>query len=318
MHKGILLILFQLICSTGLPQQLSFSFGTPFQRTDLDVRWNVTSNQLPPKVWAYHLLPHPFPASLVSNLIRLGGFTARDLVRSNADEVTFQSPNLACLGVSSRLGAIEYRPKQPHYDAIHLAERVPKLNELPALTTNLLTELGISITDIEKRPDGSPEFHFGEPLTVYAVNRTFVTNIAYRSVGCRRAVDGAPVIGSGAGGDCHIEFGENGKPSKIMLSWRNLERHKAYPTAPPQTLIKWIRQGKAVQGMVRMDAEPIDWKTVKSVTITASKLCYYAGGPFNPSDWLMPFAALWATVDTGKGNVDLEIDCPIIDETKTK
>jgi hypothetical protein len=40
------------------------------------------------------------------------------------------------------------------------------------------------------------------------------------------------------------------------------------------------------------------------------------GDRFAPSDWLYPFAALETTVDTGRGNVDVEIDCPIIDETK--
>jgi hypothetical protein len=29
-----------------------------------------------------------------------------------------------------------------------------------------------------------------------------------------------------------------------------------------------------------------------------------------------PLVALWTTVDTGHGNIDVEIDCPIIDETK--
>ena len=84
--------------------------------------------------------------------------------------------------------------------------------------------------------------------------------------------------------------------------------------AKPATLIKWIREGKAVHGMVRMDGEPINWKTAKSLTINQAELCYYAGDPFSPSDWLMPFAALWTSVDTGHGSVDVEIDCPVIDE----
>jgi hypothetical protein len=37
--------------------------------------------------------------------------------------------------------------------------------------------------------------------------------------------------------------------------------------------------------------------------------------PIFPS-WVHPFATLWATVDTGHGNVDVEIDCPIIDEAE--
>ena len=128
-------------------------------------------------------------------------------------------------------------------------------------------------------------------------------------------MDGAKFVGSGAGGDGHVEFGEFGKPSKIYLSWRNLERYKACPTVPPETLIKWIRQGKAVQNRVRLDAEPIDWSTVKSMTISVAKPCYYAGSPSEPSDWLMPFVALWATVDRGRGTIDVEVDCPIVDES---
>jgi hypothetical protein len=41
---------------------------------------------------------------------------------------------------------------------------------------------------------------------------------------------------------------------------------------------------------------------------------YYAGERTSPSEWLMPYLALWTTVDTGNGNVDVEIDCPIIDD----
>jgi hypothetical protein len=233
------------------------------------------------------------------------------MVRSNHNEIIVQGNNSSGLGIVSRLGAIEFRVAHL-YDANHLAEHVPKFNQLPALTTNLLAELGISVDDIEKKPDGSPEFHLAEPFTVFTVKRSFVTNIAYRSVGFRRAVDGVAIVGNGVGGDCHIEFGEYGKPTKIMLSWRNLERHKFYPTASPNTLTQWIREGKAVQGMIRMDAESIDWRTVKSVTITGAKLCYYGGSPLEPSDWLIPFVALWTTVDRGHGTIDVEIDCPII------
>lgn len=310
MLKSRFVILFELICATSVSQQ--FKFGTPFQCTDLDVRWNVPSNQIPSQVWVYHLLPHPFSPSLVSNLVSVGGFTPKDMVRSNADEITFQNANSSAFGVVSRLGEIEFRPYHRHYDAGHLAEHIPQMSELPALTTNLLKQLGINVADIEKREDGSPDFHFGQPFTVYRANHSLVTNIAYRSVGFRRAVDGVPIVGNGVGGDCHIEFGEYGKPTKIMLSWRNLERHKLYPTASPNTLMQWIREGKAVQGMIRMDAETIDWRTVKSLTITGAKLCYYGGGTFEPSDWLIPFVELWTSVDRGHGTIDVEIDCPII------
>jgi hypothetical protein len=68
-----------------------------------------------------------------------------------------------------------------------------------------------------------------------------------------------------------------------------------------------------VQGMLKMDAEPIDWKTVKSLTINRTELCYYGGSPFEPSERLIPFVALWTTVDTGHSKFDLEIDCPVLE-----
>ena len=74
--------------------------------------------------------------------------------------------------------------------------------------------------------------------------------------------------------------------------------------------------GKAVQGGIPMDLPAIDWAVVKSLTVKKAELCYYAGDRLAPSEWLMPLVSLWTTVDTGHGNIDVEIDCPIIDETK--
>jgi hypothetical protein len=314
MHKRILfLLVFQLTLVIGCCQQLSFKFGTPFRRTDLDVRWNVSSNELPAEVWVYRLLPHSFSPAAVSRLAGFGGFTDKDVVRSNASEIIFHGEPGCFLAISPRLGTIELYPNRPQYNTPHAATNVPSFSELPALTTNLMQALGISVVDIEKQPDGSPNLHLSQPKEIFRLNGVFVTNVSYRAVSFRRAIDGASFVGNGAGGDCYIQFGENGKPVKISLSWRDPERYKAYATASRDMITKWIRQGKAVQGRIRMDAEPIDWKTVKSVTITSTKLCYYGGNTDNPSNWLMPFVALWATVDRGHGTIDVEIDCPIIE-----
>ncbi|HEY5912776.1 MAG TPA: hypothetical protein VJA21_19420 [Verrucomicrobiae bacterium] len=316
MRKRISLLLVPLVCLTGRSQHLTFQFGTPFQRTDLDVRWSLTSNELPRIAWVYRLSPQYFSPVAVSKLAGLGGFTDKDILRSNASEITFKKPDYAHFTVLASLGLIEFSPSQPIYSATNLATNVPSLSHLAGLTTNLLGELGINVTDIEKQPDGSPNFHLSQPFTVYGNHGKFVTNIAFRAVSFRRAVDGASVVGNGAGGDCYIQFGENNKPVKISLSWRNLERYKAYETASQETITKWIRHGKAVQGRIRMDAEPIDWKEVKSITITSAKLCYYGGSGDNPSEWFIPFVALWATVDRGHATIDVEIDCPIIDEAR--
>ena len=130
--KRIALLLLASLCATPAPSQhLTFKFGTPFRRTDLDVRWNVATNQLPPQVWIYRLLPRRFPQGFVSNLVALGGFTGKDMVRSNENDLIYDRPYVSCLGISSRLGAIEFRPQRPHYGPTNLAQHVPEMSDLP-------------------------------------------------------------------------------------------------------------------------------------------------------------------------------------------
>jgi hypothetical protein len=317
MKPVLLLFLLGAGCATGFAQTLSFKFGTPFKRADLDVRWHAPSNSLPKEAMVYRLRPRQFSASTISNLMALGPFTQSDLVYSNANEMLFKkkSDELTSLLVSTRHGAIRLQKSNP-YGPTNLATHIPPPSELPALTSSFLREVGIDIADVEKRPDGKPDFHYWEPSTEYFINHQFLTNTEFRAVSFRRCVDGASWVGNGSGGNCEINFGAYGKPSGIRLSWRPLESYKRYPTADPTAIIKWIRNGRAVQGVTRMDAEIINWKTVKSLTVTKADLCYYAGDPFNPSDWLIPFVALWTTVDTGHSTMDVEIDCPIVDKAQ--
>jgi hypothetical protein len=224
--------------------------------------------------------------------------------------------DLTPLVISFPLGAIEY-DVTTRYGPTNLAEEVPDSRQVLKLTKRLLPKLGIALSDLDKKEDGSgPEFHVLNSETEYYVNHTTITNIQERGVSFRRAVDGASFLGAGTGGNGNIWFGDHGKIIKIDLSWRNLERHQSYPTVTVEAMINSIREGKAVQGWLRADSIGIDWPTVKSVTIKGTWPCYDAGDPLNRSDWLHPFAALSTTVDTGRGNVEVEIDCPIIDEPK--
>lgn len=94
-----------------------------------------------------------------------------------------------------------------------------------------------------------------------------------------------------------------------------MERVKSYPTLSPAEMIYSLRQGKAVQGYLSMNSRGINWRTAKSVTVNHIWPRYYAGDMEHPSDMLEPFAVLDSEVDTGNGIVNVEIDCPIIDET---
>ncbi len=315
MRAALFLLLIQSVSAAGLPPNPRFTeWGTPIPaRAGLKVIWNAPTNGIPSVVWVYRLSPRRFSPEFISNLTYLCSFTAKDMVKQGSDGVTFRNAdNSRRLDMSFSSGSIEYQTTS-HYNHTNLAEDVPDEGRMPELTTNVLQKIGISLSDIAKTTNGAPDFHFWQPLKIYYVNHSFVTNIEFRGARFQRSVDGIPFVGLGAGGDGEIDFGEHGKISKIDLSWRDLERYKAYPTIKSELMTKLIRKGDAVQGPIPINLNVIDWQAVKSVTVKKAKLCYYAGDP--PSDWLHPFAALWTTVDTGSGTIDVEIDCPIIDES---
>jgi hypothetical protein len=47
------------------------------------------------------------------------------------------------------------------------------------------------------------------------------------------------------------------------------------------------------------------------MTVQSVKVCYQS-----TEHYVYPLLALWTTLDTGSGNLDVEIDCPIIDEAQ--
>jgi hypothetical protein len=319
MNKTILFVLLQATWVTGFSQSLSLDkLGDTFQRTNLDVRWNAASNSLPPTVWIYRVLPKAFSGETVSNLVALGGFTDQNLVRSNSEEIVYKSEGrhpATQLAISH--GGVEFQHKII-YGPTNLTQGVPEMPQILDLTSNYLAKFGIALSDIEKNTNGAPNYHFAELVTTYDLPQGTVTNVEYRLVRFNRAVDGGAVMGGGTCGDGEFDFGAHGKLVGIDLTWKDLKRYKSFAAAKPETIVAWIQQGKAVQGGIPMNLPPIDWATVKSLTVKKADVCYYAGERFAASGWLMPVLSLWATVDTGDSKVDVEIDCPVIDETLPK
>ena len=320
MKKLILFLLFQIICATAFsenPRWKEFGWSIP-AHADLDVRWNAPTNKMPASIWIYHLLPRKLSPQIISNLMTVCSFTEKDKTE-NGDLLIFNSPDGSRhLRVSWPWGIIDYQTKH-QVSPTNLIEGVPSKRRAIKLTKAILPKLGIELSDIEKKENSSePQLNVGFSEITYFINHKAIKNLESHNVGFRRVVDGMPFFGAGGtGGDGEIEFGDHGKISRILITWRNMERENSYPTVSAEMMVKSIREGKAVQGYLPGNVGDIDWSRVKSVTIKKVSPCYDSGGGrFAPSDWLYPFAALDATVDTGHGNIDVEIDCPIIDETK--
>jgi hypothetical protein len=316
MKRTILFVLLSAASVVGFSENVRFKqFGTPIpERADLDVRWNAPANAFPPKIWVYHLLPRNLSPQIISNLMTLCSFSGTDKT-GTGDTLEFKTVDGSRrLWISYGLGTVHYE-NTIHFNPTNLVKGLPTEKEAVNLTKKILPTVGVGLSDIDKKDNTSePSFHVANSEWVTFVKPETITNTYCRTVRFRRTVDGFLFVSVGTGGDGDIRFGDNGKVIKMDLSWRNMERGKSYPTLSPEKMIKSLRDGKAVQGLLLVNSGGINWRTVKSVTVNLARPCYYAGDSMQPSDWLEPYAELDTVVDTGHGNIRVEIDCPIIDE----
>ena len=312
-------LLLEIVCSTCLAQNLSFDFGTHFQRPDLDVRWNAPSNALPGVLWVYRVLPAEFSPTVISNLMAMGSFSVKDKTNYGRDGIILENSDKSrMLFISLPLGAIRYEDrKATHLSPTNLAVDLPDTNQTLKLTALLLQKMGIKMSEIEKKPNSEePRIIFFMAETTFYVSNTFITNVPFRGVRFKRALDGAELTGLGKGGDCQIEFGSHGEIWGLDVSWRDFAREKPYQTATPETIVKWMREGKAVQNIIFTNVDSINRATVKNVTVHNAYPAYLGRSPPVSRTLVYPYVALDTTVDTGDRKINVELDCPIIDETK--
>ncbi len=235
-------------------------------------------------------------------------FASTDRIKQDDDKIIFKSGGRV-LTITYSSGSIQYDSPEHTYGPTNLAQGVPQMKDMPQLITNFLSAVGIGVAEISKGTNGTPAFNLWEPYTWFFVDGKTITNIDARAAVLNRAVEGAKVIG--LAGICRLQFGEHGLISKIELVWPTLEHSKTTQTLKPDAIMQAFRQGKAIQGFLPTDVSEIDWHKVKSVTIKQAWPSYFAG----TTKWLYPFLTLWATVETDHGGVDIELDCPIIDES---
>lgn len=311
MKQIFLVLLVQAFCFTA-----GFAQNPPWRdnetgiaipaRTNLDVRWEDTT-KFPRKVWTYQLLPNDFSPKVISNVMTLCSFTEKDLKEYRLNGMAFQSPDgTRKLSISFPSGNIHYEIPEPHYSWTNLAVGVPQTNQLPAIATNVLKKLHIKFSDITGY-FGADKINFSEPLTMYFIGTNTITNIAYRTVFFRRAVDGIPIVANCYG----FDVGEHGEICRLSITWPNLQRIKSYPTISRSAVIDCLRNGNAIRGPVPMNVPDPYWPGIKSVTITKAVPSYLV-----ENNRLYPFLRLDAVIDTGRGTAVAAIDCPIIDETK--
>lgn len=320
MKKVFLASLFEMFCLAAFSQTLPFKNegGIEFHRTNLVVQWEAPKNSWPETLWVYRMVPTKYSKAAVSYLMGIGSFREKDRTDCGANKICFVSQNGSRLHINLATGQIDYSPSQS--DSTNRVPNVPDTSQLLSLATNFLIHVGIDLSEVERRENGELRIGlFNNIGSSYTENGATVTNITARQVWIARAVDGVEFSFDGG----EVELGERGRVVKIWLKWRSLKREKSYPAATPDLFIKWMREGRAFQKRFAgpgSEEKAFDWATIKRVTVKKVKALYTSD--FTPlshepdsSSWVKPYANLWATVDTGVTNIDVQIVCPIINET---
>ena len=253
--------------------------------------------------------------------MKLTGFTEEDKTHDGTNAIVFDYVAEARrLGFYYPWGWIEYTANGTNRGP-RLIQGDPDENKLKEATLKIIEQLDISTSELSKRKTDlqpSLKYYFGESET-YS-NHNFITNIHGRAIEFTRSVEGMTFLGFDSGGQGRITFGQHGEIIKMDIYWRRLKPFKSHDTGSPETIIKWIREGKAVQNGIVMNELPIDWNAVKGLTIKEAAIVCFGGTSIQRSDWLMPFVALGAIVERGNGDtIKVEIDCPVYeDETLPK
>ena len=112
-----------------------------------------------------------------------------------------------------------------------------------------------------------------------------------------RCIDGFPV---NSFGDFEVDFGNNAKVSRLIVSWRNLQPYELHDNlVTPEQVVKSIQSGQTpLPGMP-------GWlmSEIKTLTITNATARYNRKPEGEPMDFVVPALQLDAIADDGKTNM---------------
>jgi hypothetical protein len=282
--------------------------------TNVEIIWKAT-NDLPNGLWVYKVIPQEFPMAVVTNLMTIGGFEWRNLVKPSDPPVP--DKNLICfrdkkqnwtrfLNIAPTMGWVEY------YDGTGSARDpingVPSKEEAEKLALDILFRLGVdrSLLCHEKTNYDTIQGKLsrdGQMLT---------TNVVSRGISFARRIDGIESRGS-----CFmVDFGRYAKVEHFFFSWRNLLPSEAHLTLTPKQIIDEIKDGH-VLSFPWEDLTGLD--NIKKLAVVKMTPYYFDKLGTESLDYMYPYADLEVVADLeGTNTATFYFQCPILSTNAIK
>jgi hypothetical protein len=323
--RSALLMLFAMTCASseagGLPNN-----GGLIGLTNAEIIWAAQTNAWPEALWVYKAMPQEFSDAVISNLMALASFTAKDRTKTPAylvaeDKKTAFFGQLEGkykhLAICPTLGYIEYHdPKAEASSQLQPVTDVPDQDETTRLGLRYLRLLGIDRSQLATKPGTSDlDLHWERGTIQYADQKTknWITLTNEFGVYFRRRIDGINVSGIGLRGGVRISFGNNAAVADLQLCWRNLKPHELRDCVPPDHIVRSLRAGR-----IPLPSQAGPPAQVRRITIKEATPWYDTKPGDEPEDLVFPKLDIIVRVDSLETTNTVTITCPIFPQTPPK
>lgn len=286
------------------------------------MEWRLATNSLPATVRIFKIVDGSFSQTTISNLLRLGGFSETNRVRTDprGDKIP---DNILCfrnfndrhvLSIAASSGTVDlYTPDF----STAMPEGVPDQTRGFDLAMGILKQLDIPTDQLIKTNGQFKAWCYPGEMTRYPKGAEPITRRSHMGVEFRRMLDGIPCTVQ----DVHIDFERNEEITQLQIRWHGVKPSKPYPIASFDKMADWIKEGRArvndLEGpMGGRFLQPADIKkiTVSGISLyyTASSYSSVRAGDDVPMSRMYPYAVLKADAELSPDDHEtIWLFCPI-------
>ena len=287
--------------------------------TNTSIVWQGATTSLPKSFWIYkRILPHVFPAAVISNAIVLASYQSKGFPPPSTNRVIIwdstregDDPLAGNFVILPDEATIQYVVK---LHALGSVEGIPSDKVIVQRAWSCAALLGLDHAQLVQTSIQTNMCEYD------AKGQMGENNIGGHSVFLRRRLEGIEFFGDGNGFE--IEFGSDGKIRSFELNWPKVERETSKPTASREEITECIRAHKIVvlpePGEERYFQRLEALARTKRLVITKITP-YYGDGVFGevpandePPKFITPFAEVKAVAEFGSSNAPVRFCAPIL------